>query len=248
MALNLVVAVLDRGPADLHEMAVLLAIADSADKDTGEAWPSQATMARRARQSDRSVRNIIKRLLDDGWLLSVERQVRPNGSHRSSLYTMNLAKLGEGRAGGSDASDQGGASQHGAASVRKAACPSARNGVPPPPGTGFRPPPERGSTHAPERGSGLDPSHHLEPSRAGAGEGAVDGERVALLAASLTAFQASRVLAGQSVRAGGRLFKPGDPLTDAVRSVLRGPDRATALAELKSLYVPVHMRGRAESA
>ena len=36
MAMNLVCAVLDRGPADLAEMAVLLAIADSADKDTGE--------------------------------------------------------------------------------------------------------------------------------------------------------------------------------------------------------------------
>ena len=35
MALNLVCAVLDRGPADLSEMAVLLAIADSADRIRG---------------------------------------------------------------------------------------------------------------------------------------------------------------------------------------------------------------------
>ena len=99
MALNLVCAVLDRGPQDLAEMAVLLAIADSADKDSGEAWPSQVTIARRARQTDRGVRNVLARLRDAGWLTWEPRQ-RSNGSRATNVYTLNLAKLGEAREGG----------------------------------------------------------------------------------------------------------------------------------------------------
>lgn len=94
MALNLVCAVLDRGPSDLAEMVVLLAIADSADKDSGEAWPSLPTVAARARQSVRSVHNVLARLRDGGWL-TWENRVRPNGSKTSNVYTVNLERLGE---------------------------------------------------------------------------------------------------------------------------------------------------------
>jgi hypothetical protein len=92
--MNLVVAVLDRGPQRLSDMAVLLAIADSADKDSGEAWPSQRTIAKRSRQTERSVRNALSRLQADGWL-TCEARTRPNGSRTSNVYTLNLAKLGE---------------------------------------------------------------------------------------------------------------------------------------------------------
>ena len=94
MAINLMVAVLDRGPSDLAEMAVLLAIADSADRDTGEAWPSQRTIARRARQSDRNVRNVLDRLRAGGWL-TWEARKRDNGSQASNVYSLNLEQLGE---------------------------------------------------------------------------------------------------------------------------------------------------------
>lgn len=94
MAMNIVAAVLDRGPQDLAEMAVLLAIADSADKDTGEAWPSHRTIAQRARQTDRSVRNVLNRLRDAGWLTWAPRK-RENGSATSNVYTLDLGKLGE---------------------------------------------------------------------------------------------------------------------------------------------------------
>lgn len=135
MAINLMCAVLDRGPADLAEMAVLLAIADSADKDTGEAWPAQKTIARRARQSDRSVRNVLRRLQAAGWI-TWEKRLRANGSQASNVYTIELAKLGE----------------------------TPRNGVPAP-RNDVPPPPERGSTHAPERGSALEPSQKKETAR-----------------------------------------------------------------------------------
>lgn len=140
MALNLVCAVLDRGPADLAEMAVLLAIADSADKDTGEAWPSQKTIARRARQTDRSVRNVLARLRDAGWL-TWEARARRNGSQASSVYTLDLGKLGEAPKGA------GGRNEG----------PAPRKHVPPPP--------ERGSGHAPEQGSALEPSQNKELAR-----------------------------------------------------------------------------------
>jgi hypothetical protein len=151
MALNLVCAVLDRGPENLAEMAVLLALADGADKDTGETWPSQGRIAARSRQTPRSVRKVLERLRASGWV-SWEKRLRPNGSQASNVYRLNLAMLGEG----------------------------GRNHVPPPepcstpPRNHVPPPPEPRSTHGPEPRSTLEPSQKKETrarasaSRAGA--------------------------------------------------------------------------------
>lgn len=235
MALNLVCAVLDRGPSDLSEMAVLLAIADSADKDTGEAWPSQATIAQRARQTDRSVRNVIGRLVAAGWL-SVEERRRPNGSRRSSLYTVNLAKLGEARA--KPAPEPAGKGK------------GNRNGVPVATGTTFRGVPERGSGHAPEPRSALEPSQKKEPcaavdDRRAAGRsasprqaaarpversGQVRGVAVAAGAASqvsadlarMTAYERSMLLQGRDTFVAGVGVKAGSPLFEALRQAARG--------------------------
>jgi len=142
MALNLVCAVLDRGPADLAEMAVLLAIADSADKDSGEAWPSQKTIARRSRQTDRSVRNVLRRLRSAGWI-TWEKRLRANGSQASNVYTLDLAMLGE--------------------APRNDVPPTPRNHVPPTKRNHVPPPPEPRSAHAPEPRSALEPSQKKEP-------------------------------------------------------------------------------------
>ena len=170
MALNLVCAVLDRGPADLADMAVLLAIADSADKDTGEAWPAQKTIARRARQTDRSVRKVLVRLRAAGWV-TWEKRLRPNGSQASNVYTLDLAKLGE---------------------TPRNTVPAPRNTVPTPP--------EHGSGHAPEHGSALEPSQKKEPARrraarpserpAATSAKAQSGDREALHALALGALAA----------------------------------------------------------
>lgn len=200
MALNLVCAVLDRGPARLSDMAVLLAIADSADKDTGECWPSQRTIAARSRQTDRSVRNVLERLRADGWLTWKKRD-RANGSRASSVYTVNLAKLGE---------------------TPRNHVPAPRNDVPAPP--------EPRSDHAPEPRSALEPSHQIEPSRAslrprparhGAHRSSVVSEGLASADASgfdvgsLGRFERSQLQGGKSVLIGGRLVKPGS--TEAVQ-------------------------------
>lgn len=141
MALNLMVAVLDRGPDDLAEMAVLLAIVDSADKDTGEAWPSKATIARRSRQTYRNVLNVLERLRAGGWL-TWEVRTRPNGSTTSNLYTVNLEQLGEVPRPKADKSGGG---------ERRSS----------PPGNVVPPPREPASSHGGEAGSSPEPSHHL---------------------------------------------------------------------------------------
>lgn len=205
MALNLVCAVLDRGPEDLAEMAVLLAIADSADKDTGEAWPSQATIARRARQSDRNVRNVIGRLVAAGWL-SVEDRRRPNGSRASSLYVVNLAMLGEDRRVERVDADR-----------RRAG--SKRNHVPVASGTTFRGVAEARSGYAPEPRSALEPSHNIEPCAVGAGS--VDFGK-------WTPFQRSRVRLGESVILDGVHVAAKTEAMVMLRSALDAWERAEA--------------------
>ena len=97
MALNLIVAALERGPASPTDALVLIAICDSADKVSGEAWPSLRSLAQAARVTPRAVNKILLRLVADGWI-EIERRHRANGSQASNLYRVNLAQLGELRA------------------------------------------------------------------------------------------------------------------------------------------------------
>lgn len=140
MALNLIVAALERGPASPTEALVLIAICDSADKVSGEAWPSLRSLAQAARVAPRSVRRIITRLVADGWV-TVESRSRPNGSQASNLYTVNLAQLGELR--------------------------TPPDSVSPSPRTQVPPPPDSVSPSAPDSVSPLEPSHKKEPKRGG---------------------------------------------------------------------------------
>lgn len=75
------------------EKMVLLAIADSADDDGDNAWPSVATLARKASVSERRVQQIVKGLESRG-LLTVHPQA---GGHRGmrddrrpNLYAISL--------------------------------------------------------------------------------------------------------------------------------------------------------------
>lgn len=140
MALNLIVAALERGPASPTDALVLIAICDSADKVSGEAWPSLRSLAQAARVTPRAVNKILLRLVADGWI-EIERRHRPNGSQASNLYRVNLAQLGELRTP-----------------------PEPRSS---PPLNVVQPPLEPSSPPAPERGSSLEPSHKKEPKRGG---------------------------------------------------------------------------------
>lgn len=70
-------------------LLVLLAFADFAD-DEGVCWPSQATVAKKARCHEETVRRAVKRFVDDGWLVILE----PHGSHRSARCQVTPLRVG----------------------------------------------------------------------------------------------------------------------------------------------------------
>lgn len=67
------------------ELLVMLAIADSADRETGEAFPSVPFVASKCRLSERQTARIIKTLVDDGDLELIKR----GGGRRSNVYKIN---------------------------------------------------------------------------------------------------------------------------------------------------------------
>ena len=86
-------AVWDHGPQSRSEMLVLMVLADSADAETGECFPSLRRIAAGARMSIRTARHTLRSLESEGWISSTTRQ-RNNGSQASSVYTVQIYKLG----------------------------------------------------------------------------------------------------------------------------------------------------------
>lgn len=71
----------DHGPDDQGELLVLLALADHAD-DAGLCWPSMASIASKARMSERNARRVVRKLQDAG-ILTVEPQ---RGRSQTNTY------------------------------------------------------------------------------------------------------------------------------------------------------------------
>ncbi|SBW21024.1 hypothetical protein FDG2_1868 [Candidatus Protofrankia californiensis] len=67
-----------------NERLVLLAIADTADDNGGNAWPSVATLARKTRLDARTVQRVIRRLVAGGHLLVATAA----GRGGSNVYTL----------------------------------------------------------------------------------------------------------------------------------------------------------------
>ena len=88
-------AVWDCGPQSRSKMLVLMVLADSADADaeTATCFPSLRRIADGARMSIRTAQYTLRALEADGWI-SISDRPRANGSQTSSLYTINLDKLG----------------------------------------------------------------------------------------------------------------------------------------------------------
>ena len=234
MAINLMCAVLERGPDDLCEMAVMLALADGADKDTGETWPSHKTIAHRARQTDRGVRNVLKRLREGGWV-TWEKRLRGNGSQASNVYTLSLEKLGETPR------------QHKGKSPAAAGANRAENrSTPPeprsaPPRNPVPPPPEPRSAHAPEPRSALEPSQNKNLARAHT-RGGSDTENLAAELEALPPIARRFISEGKSAylddQNGKRVVKPGDPEFDRLHEALTGSPKPNRKAkELVASYV-----------
>lgn len=71
MSIKVMTWVWAHSPAQGTDRLILLAIADSADDDGGNAWPSEATLADKAKVSERTVRRSIRSLEEMG-VLTVE--------------------------------------------------------------------------------------------------------------------------------------------------------------------------------
>jgi len=86
-------AVWDNGPQSRSEMLVLMVLADSADAETGECFPSLRRIAQGARMSVRTAQLTLRALESEGWIVTSER-LRSNGSRASSVYRVQIDKLG----------------------------------------------------------------------------------------------------------------------------------------------------------
>lgn len=71
---------------------VLMALADHANDD-GVCWPSQATIARKAEMTPRSVRSNMAKLVGAGFV-RVEERRRVDGSIASNLYVLDMTVSG----------------------------------------------------------------------------------------------------------------------------------------------------------
>lgn len=130
MSIRHVSAVLDHMPElDRLEAFVLIAIADSADKDSGVGWPSLATIAKRARCTRRGAQKALRRLevgayferrdnvgraatyrllFDPDGKRRTAAELYPTRERRSQGGANPVRKGGEPRAGGGEPGSQGG--------------------------------------------------------------------------------------------------------------------------------------------
>lgn len=74
----------NHSPVGGNDLLTLLAIADNAADDGTNAWPSLATLARKTRLEDRSVRRIIRRL-EQGQHVLVDVGAGPRGTNRYTV-------------------------------------------------------------------------------------------------------------------------------------------------------------------
>lgn len=67
---------------------VLIGLAQFANEEN-EAWPSQQTIAKRTEQSERTVREHLSWLEENGFISS-EKRTKPDGKKTSDLYVLNI--------------------------------------------------------------------------------------------------------------------------------------------------------------
>lgn len=87
MSFKIAALVMDHGPRDPGEFAVLLVLADRADNETWVCWPSRADLVERSRLSAATVGRKLRALERGGW---VARRQRFNSS---SVFRLNVPRL-----------------------------------------------------------------------------------------------------------------------------------------------------------
>lgn len=87
MSVKVMSAVWEYGPGDSTRKFVLLALADNASDDGGNAYPSVETLATKCSLSQRTVVRAIESLVKDGYLIRKRRQ------STSNMYQIVLSRL-----------------------------------------------------------------------------------------------------------------------------------------------------------
>lgn len=121
MSVHVTDAVWQRSSAKKTDLLVLLAIADNANEETFEAWPSVETIARKARVDKRTAQRALRRLEAQGEIVVLRLGGRTSKGNRATVYRVELRGRRAATPGGSGAAGSasgGGANGHsGAAPV-----------------------------------------------------------------------------------------------------------------------------------
>jgi hypothetical protein len=82
--------VIEHGPRNIYEFAVLMVIADAANADGEHAHPGMVNLVRGSRlASDRGVQKVLKRLLEDEWIEVTE---EGGGRGRATVYRVLMGR------------------------------------------------------------------------------------------------------------------------------------------------------------
>ena len=87
MSIQAVAWVLENSESELGPRHVMISIANHADRNGLNAWPTVATIAREAKLSERAVQYAIPQLIELGEL-AAEKGAGPNGAYKFSLPKM----------------------------------------------------------------------------------------------------------------------------------------------------------------
>ena len=88
-------ALLEAPDIAASEFAVLVALYSYADSE-GKCWPSLASIARRAHLAKRSTVRVLSSLEKNGYLARLKRFEKGSRELTSTLYTLNIYRLGIG--------------------------------------------------------------------------------------------------------------------------------------------------------
>lgn len=97
MSISHLAYILDHADADGTHLMVLLALAEYANGE-GECYPSIASLARRARRSDRRVQQVLAELIAWGWVEIIHH----GGRGLANDYRLDLEAIAKGRPAGSE--------------------------------------------------------------------------------------------------------------------------------------------------
>lgn len=107
MSVKVTNAVWVHSQARKTDLLVLLALADNADEDRWIAWPSVATIARKARVGERTAQRALRRLEEQGEVSVVKPGGRTSEGNRATVYRIELEGRQSGTPGVSAASAGG---------------------------------------------------------------------------------------------------------------------------------------------